>query len=127
MAEQDHELTENIRQKMCEALRIGASYELAARYAGIQVKYFWRWKKQSKNVVTSISDPNQQRCIDFFADVRQARADYEMAYLMKLEKHGGKNWKPLQWKYLHLLEARLSGNQSGRKNKKRNEVHHEHE
>ena len=34
----DHELTDSIQQKICEALRIGASYELAARYAGIQLK-----------------------------------------------------------------------------------------
>ena len=36
MESQDHELTESIQQKIGEALRIGASYELAAHYAGIQ-------------------------------------------------------------------------------------------
>ncbi len=119
MARQDHELTEHIQQKICEALRIGASYELAARYAGIQMKYFWRWKEDGENDQTVFNEDYRQKCMAFCQDIKKARADYEVACLTRMEKLGAKHFKPLHWKYEQLSALRL---QSRRKNKKhRNE------
>lgn len=112
----DYELTDSIQQKICEALRIGASYELAAGYAGISVKSFWRWKKEGEINQTSLNAKDHQRYIAFSQDIKKARADYKVACLMKMEKLGVKHWKPLQWKYDQLLEVELQGR---KKNKKR--------
>lgn len=116
MARQDHELTESIQQKICEALRIGASYELAARYAGISVRWFWRWKKDGENEQVILNENYHQKCVAFSQDIKKARADYEVSCLAKMEKLGGKSFKPLQWKYVQLSEFRL---QREYKNKKR--------
>ena len=42
------ELTPVHIERLTEAVRIGATYELAARYAGISKDTFERWRKQAE-------------------------------------------------------------------------------
>lgn len=115
MESREDELTESVHHKICEALRIGATYELAARYAGISPRLFWRWKKQGERATGLLEESDRQRRQAFCQDIQKARADYEMSCLMKMEKLGSQQWRPLQWKYGRLLEIRW---QSQRKKKK---------
>jgi len=116
MTEFDHELTERIQQKICEALRFGASYELAARYAGIEMKWFWRWKKDGEHDQAVGNEDYRQKCIAFSKDIKKARTDYKAGCLLKMELLGGTQWKPLQWKYLQLLALELRGQRNREKN-----------
>ena len=118
MEYQDHELTERIQQEICKALRIGASYELAARYAGIEVKWFWRWKKDGEKDQVGIDDPYHQKCVAFLREIKKARADYEVACLTRMEKLGLKQFKPLHWKYEQISAFRLQGQQKNEKKRR---------
>ena len=112
------ELTEPIQQRLCKALRMGASYELAARYAGIPMKWFWRWKRDGKKEPALWNDPYQQKCLAFCRDVDQARADYEMGCLMRMEQLGLKHFKPLLWKWEHLSALRLPSRRKDKRHQK---------
>jgi hypothetical protein len=123
MESQGHELTESIQQKIGEALRIGASYELAAQYAGIQVKWFWRWKKDGENGQAVLDEPYHQKCRAFSRDIQKARAEYQVSCLVKMEKLGHKHFKPLHWKFEQLQGK--SNPKKHQKNKKRRSERHE--
>ncbi len=107
MESQDHELTESIQKKISQALRIGASYELAARYAGIGMKWFWRWKNEGENSHVVDNDHYRQKCRAFSQEIKEARAEYEVACLTRMEKLGTKHFKPLHWKFEQLSALRL--------------------
>jgi hypothetical protein len=121
----DHELTECIQQRIYKALRMGASYELAARYAGIPVKWFWRWKKDGEEDQASFNKDYRKKCMDFSREIKQARADYEMTCLTRMEQLGLKHFKPLHWKYEQLSALRSQGETNNNQNKKRRSERHE--
>jgi hypothetical protein len=114
----DYELTESIEQRIYKALRLGANYELAARYAGIPVKWFWRWKKEGENEQTVFDENYHQKCRTFLQGIKQARADYEVGCLTRMEQL--KNFKALHWKW-----ERLQGKNNPKKNKQRRSERHE--
>lgn len=124
MESSGHELTESIQQKIGEALRIGASYELAAHYAGIQVKWFWRWKKDGENEQAIFEKTYHQKCRTFSQDIQKARADYKVSCLAKMEKLGQTHFKPLKWKFEQLQGFSHPKKQG--KNKKRRSERHDH-
>lgn len=121
MESQDHELTESIQEKIGKALRIGASYELAARFAGIPVKWFWRWKRDGEEDQASFNKVYHQKCRHFSREIKQARADYEVSCLTRMEQL--KNFKSLHWKWEQLQGQ--SHPKKHQKNKERRSERHE--
>lgn len=121
MENQGHELTESVQQKIGKALRIGASYELAARFAGIPVKWFWRWKRDGEGGQGSFNKHYYQKCRYFSREIKQARADYQVSCLTRIEQL--KNFKALHWKWERLQGQ--SHPKKHQKNKKRRSERHE--
>jgi len=115
MESQDHELTERILQEIYRALRMGASYELAARYAGIPVKWFWRWKKDGERDQATLNDPYRQQCVAFSREIKKTRAEYLVNCLTRMEKLGLKHFKPLHWKYEQLSALQEQGQNKHKK------------
>ncbi len=68
-------------------------------YAGIEVKWFWRWKKDGENEQAIFDENYHQKCRDFSQDIQEARAEYKVRCLAKMEKLGHKHFKPLHWKF----------------------------
>lgn len=120
MVDRDEEWTESIHRKLCEALRCGAKYEQAARYAGVRPKTLWRWRNHGKRAKWGQcplkDEPYWQRCLTIFEDTEKARMSYELGSLAQIGQ--SPDWKAAQWKLMQLTGAdRASA--SSRQSKKR--------
>lgn len=97
-------------QQLCEALRIGSSYEEAALFAGIRTKKLRRWMKWGKRALkkqlakSESLDTVEQAFLEFYQMLKKARGDYLVASLAKMEKavnHG--DWRAAVWKFQRIL------------------------
>jgi hypothetical protein len=76
--------TPETAKKFCDAIRLGATYDLAARYAGMSDSTFERWRE---------SDP------DFAEQVRDAEGAAVVGWLAKIEKAANDGeWTAAAWK-----------------------------
>lgn len=101
---------------LCEALRIGSSYEEAALFAGIRHKKLRRWMKWGKralkkqNVKIEPLDAVEQAFLEFYQELKKSRGDYLVASLAKMEKAANKgDWRAAVWKFQRLLVLRRVG------------------
>lgn len=94
------DLTESIRQRIYEALRIGASYEHAALYAGVSYDTLLRWRKKGElNGDSSLDEIFCELC----DAIKKARADLAIACLLKIERASEDDWKAAAWKLERLF------------------------
>jgi hypothetical protein len=76
--------TADTAKRFCDAIRLGATYDLAARYAGMSDSTFERWRE---------SDP------DFAEQVRDAEGAAVVGWLAKIEKAANDGeWTAAAWK-----------------------------
>ena len=76
--------TPETAKKFCDAIRLGATYDMAARYAGMSDTTFERWRD---------SDP------DFAEQVRDAEGAAVVGWLAKIEKAANDGeWTAAAWK-----------------------------
>ncbi len=84
--------THKTREKIINAVKIGATYELAALYAGISYDSFNNWMKQGKK-------DKQGEYFDFFNSVKEAEGFGAVMWLTKIEKAASSgNWQAAAWK-----------------------------
>ena len=114
MARPSIELTEAIQLRLCEALRVGASLEHAAHYAGISVKTLRRWIQRGRVEKESVYE-------ELLQQIEKAQADLVVSLLLKINQAASKHWKAATWKLEHLFPqvygksaCVTSDNQSGR-------------
>ena len=89
-------LTPEINTRLCEALRIGASLELAAHYAGISSRTLGRWIKRGE-------EENNAEFCQFCRSIKKARAELAIGSLLKIEKASQKQWTAAAWKLERLF------------------------
>lgn len=71
-------------KKITDAIRVGATYELAASYAGISEDTFARWR---------------ERYADFADKLREAEGEGAIGWLAKIEKSANDgDWRAAAWK-----------------------------
>lgn len=70
-------------ERICEAIRLGATYELAAGYAGITYATFNTWRQEKPQ---------------FFDAVKEAEAAGALAWLRRIESASAETWQAAAWK-----------------------------
>lgn len=80
-------------EKLEQAILIGATYELAAMYAGISVATFERWRKQAATAAPGTAAALLRERL------RQAEGRAAIGWLAKIEKAANEgNWQAASWK-----------------------------
>ncbi len=90
------EPTETIKTRICEALRIGASLEHAAQYAGISRRTLKRWIQKSK------FEPEGGTLYLFWQQIEKANAELVISLLLRINQATAKHWKAAAWRLERL-------------------------
>lgn len=104
-------LTPEVQRRFCEAVRLGATYEIACQYAGIHMSTYRRWMIRGDQEAEGIYRA-------FHDSVRQAEAAGAIANLATIEKaaHSGV-WQAAAWKlerrYPQMYGRRVVETQDG--------------
>ena len=80
-------LTEPIKERFLQAIRIGATYEDACAYAGISHQTLLNWEKR-----------REAEFVEFFESVNQSIGIATIKWLAILEKHADTDPKWAAWK-----------------------------
>lgn len=75
------ELTEDVARLICDMVRLGCTYEVAAAAAGISSRTFSNWKQRGREEEGGIY-------VDFFLDLAEAEAQGEVLHLNTIAKTG---------------------------------------
>ena len=89
MARPSH-FTKKVREKVIEALTVGATYKIAADYAGISYSTLRMWLREAEN--------GNNKYKEFERDVRQASASAAIGWLDVLESASTVHWQAAAWK-----------------------------
>jgi len=85
-------LTPEVKDRISQAILMGATYELAAHYGGITYKTFNEWMKQGEQ------DSEGEFC-EFSEAIKSAEGKAAVGWLAKIEKAAtGGNWQAAAWK-----------------------------
>lgn len=109
MAGRRTKLTPEVQKRICDAIMVGATFELASRYGGIHYDTFRTWMNQGEAGNSTYS---------VFSDaVKKAEAEAAVKWLAMIEKAAVESWQAAAWK----LERRYPGDY-GRNDKLRVDV-----
>lgn len=88
-------------EQLCNAIRLGATYELAAKSAGISYETFNAWRNGKLPKGTKAADKAQ-----FLQAIEKAEGDGALQWLSKVEEAASNGaWQAAAWK----LERRYPG------------------
>ena len=103
MAGRPSKLTPETQTRIVQAIRVGATYELAAQFGGIAYNTFNEWMKKGENAKAG-------RYRDFYEAVKEAEGDAAIKWLAVIDKAAADSWQAAAWK----LERRYP-NEYGRR------------
>ena len=98
-------------QKLVNALKDGATIDIACDYVGINRSTFFRWQKDAKELYKELGEgqrkpskltPRQKELVEFIKKMLQATAEYELALLKEIRDKVPR-WQGLAW----ILERRF--------------------
>ena len=80
-------LTPDVQRRICDAIAIGATYELAAKYGGVAYETFRRWREGNRAFCAALEDAEGRAAIGWLAKIEQAAsAGSWQAAAWKLER-----------------------------------------
>jgi len=91
-------LTPKTQERIIGAIRVGATYALAAQYGGISYDTFNNWMIKGGNA-------SRGKYFDFFNAVKSAEGDAAVKWLALIDKAAAETWQAAAWK----LERRYPG------------------
>ena len=92
-------LTDEVEERIVQAIRAGSHAEVSARYAGVHVATFHRWMKRGDPDLRDRADARYRR---FREAIEQARAEAEIRDVTLISQAARTNWRAAAW----LLERR---------------------
>lgn len=85
-------LTPEVQKAIVTAIELGATYDLAARYAGITYQTFCNWMTAAETAKTG-------KFVEFAEGVAEAEGRAVVGWLEKIEQAAGNgNWQAAAWK-----------------------------
>ena len=85
-------LTKDVQKQICDAIRLGATYKLAAQYGGISYVTFNTWMADGEAA-------DDGDFLEFFNAVKKAESDGALKWLRKIEASANTgNWTAAAWK-----------------------------
>jgi hypothetical protein len=110
-------LTAETQAKIERAIRMGATYELAAKFGGVSYNTFNEWRKRGEAELERRDNPRvkegteqwiqEQPFLEFYETIQKAEGDAAVGWLAKIEKSANDgSWQAAAWK----LERRYPEN-----------------
>ena len=107
-------LTLDTQSKIEQAIRMGATYELAAQYGGIAYNTFNEWRKRGLAEIERVDGnarakirAEERPFVEFYEAIQKAEGDAAVGWLAKIEKAANDgSWQAAAWK----LERRYPEN-----------------
>lgn len=84
-------LNPTTQERICQAIRVGATYQLAAQYGGVTYKTFNEWMKAGEDAQKGIYR-------EFCEAVKKAEADAAMRWLALIDQAATMQWQAAAWK-----------------------------
>ena len=84
-------LTPEVQKRITDAIRVGATYELAAQYGGVDYATFNNWMKAGEAAQTG-------RYFEFFQAVKSSEGDAAIKWLAVIDKASIEQWQAAAWK-----------------------------
>ena len=103
-------LTDAVQEKVCEYIRQGLTYEVAARAAGISESTFYRWRERGESARSG-------RYREFWEALKRAEAVAELRLVQRVHAASKDTWQAAAW----ILERRHP-DRWGRKDRMRHET-----
>lgn len=80
-------LTPDVQRRICDAIAIGATYDLACKYGGVAFETFRRWREGNRAFCAAVEDAEGRAVVGWLAKIEQAAsAGAWQAAAWKLER-----------------------------------------
>jgi len=67
--------TDELVTKLCQAIELGATYELACNYAGITFETFRQWREKKPEFAARVHEAEGKATVKWLAKIEQAATD----------------------------------------------------
>ena len=88
-------LTPEVQEKICNYVRQGLTYEIAARAAGISESTFYRWRERGEKA-------RRGKYREFWEALKKAEAEAEQVLVQRILDASNDTWQAAAW----ILERR---------------------
>lgn len=65
-------LTPDVQERICQAIAIGATYDLAAKYGGVDYRTFHRWRESNRQFCQAVEDAEGRAVVGWLAKIEKA-------------------------------------------------------
>lgn len=108
MAAPQSKLTPDTTTRITQAIRVGATYALAAQYGGVSYQTFRTWVKRGEAEIERRENPrvkpgseqwdSEQAFVDFVQALRDAEGAAAVKWLALIDKAAEETWQAAAWK-----------------------------